>query len=79
MRSICALYTVSEGRGGIDGAGGEGEKDDSDAGGVMGLGDGSGVPDSLRGMRRRRPVGKRRRIERSTWVVAKRVMDSKRG
>jgi hypothetical protein len=45
----------------------------------MGLSDGSEVPDSVRGRRRRRPVGNRRRRERNSGLVAKRVIDSRSG
>ena len=48
-------------------------------GGVRGLSDGSGDPDSLQGIRQRRPVGKRRRIESSMGLVAKSVMDKRSG
>ena len=80
MRSICALYTVRAGSGGIcDGDVGVGEGENNGLVGDVGLRDGRGVPDSLGGTRRRRPAGKRRRRESSAGFVAKRVMDNRRG
>lgn len=87
MRSICALYTVSAGSTATcdtdAGTGvGIGERENDEClglGGVIGLGDGRGVPDCLGGIRRRRPAGKRRRTESSAGLVAKSVMDSRSG
>lgn len=70
MRSICALYIVSDGRGGIARGANEG---------LWGTSDGSGDADSLRGMRRRGGTGRRTRSERSVGVVAKMVMERRRG
>ena len=71
MRSMCALYIVSEGRGAI--ARGENV-------GLWGRSDGSGdAADSLGGMRRRGATGKRTRSERSIGLVANMVMERRRG
>lgn len=88
IRSMCARYVVSAGRGGMstDGGGIAGYGGDGVYSGLVGVDgreddrlEGRGVPDSRRGTSSKRPVGKSRSSDSKPGAFANSVTESSKG